>query len=154
MKMKTMELWRSVRAAALAITVGAVVLTAGTLPAWAEGEFLQPWEIVAKGRYPSGVAYDLFTLTMPGLGLLFESGDQPFPNNLRDDRCDANGEAAGHIALSTALAVSVPLQAACDVAPEGPVKSCRSTERKRWHRNAYHHPPQTQPRRRGDETGA
>ena len=66
--------------------------------------------------YPSGVDYDNWTATLPGLGLLLDTdGD----GSLVNERCTSNGEAQMELAWSTLKAAAIVADALCGGDPTG-----------------------------------
>src|SRR4029453_18378893 len=66
--------------------------------------------------YPSGPSYDVFTATLPGLGLLVDTNGDGAVN---DERCNSNGKSAQALVAGSpqgAIAAGV----LCNLAPSGP----------------------------------
>ena len=65
--------------------------------------------------YPSGTDYDIFTATLPGLGLLLDANGD---GKLNDERCDSNGEARLALVGATLQTLTVA-GIACNALPTG-----------------------------------
>ena len=114
-----MDMWKILRKPVLT-AAAAAVLTAGawTGLAKADGDFLEPFD----PAYPEGIAYDIFTATLEGLGLLVDSDDDG--TALNDERCDSNGEAAQQIALALVKSATIVGEIGCHALAPGFEDAC------------------------------
>lgn len=104
----------------LAPTAGIALLLCALLPPTAEAGS-EKAAVGSQPPYPTGPAYDVFTATLPGLGLLLDTNGDGAVN---DERCDSNGEARLALVGAT-LQIITAAGIACNALPSpGPQEVC------------------------------